>query len=140
MLFPGLKRVIPEWEMHVTAGMDSASCKEIAPDHAAVIAQKDRVPYFIAGTLKEAELNKGRLRATRRKAEAPSASSGQQRTSHRSGQLFILDDDRDVFARDIKAEGAWLVRRNLQLILVWVRERRCDRTTLGVCAVAEQSA
>ena len=51
--FPGLKRV--DTRVGKPCAGWTAFCKEIAPTPHQCIAQKDRVPYFIAGTLKEAE-------------------------------------------------------------------------------------
>ena len=63
--FPGLMGVVPEQEI-VCLGR-TALLQEIAPDPAPVVARKDRVPYYIAGTLKEAELKNQRLRERRLK-------------------------------------------------------------------------
>ena len=63
--FPGLKGVVPEQET-IFCGL-SALLQEIAPDPAPVFERKDQVPYYIAGTLKEAELKNLKLRERRLK-------------------------------------------------------------------------
>jgi putative DNA primase/helicase len=77
-----------------------ALADEIAPSPAPVIDRKDLVPYYIAGTLKDAEITNKRLREERqRKGQS---TIGRQRSSAHIGSLgpaVLLDDDGDVFAR-----------------------------------------
>src|SRR5262249_36874157 len=51
--FPGVKRTIPDAELVCRSWQELIA--EIAPDPAPVIAEKKHVPYYIAGTLKDAE-------------------------------------------------------------------------------------
>ena len=101
-LFPGLYRVIPEWES--TDSTIEQCIYKIAPSPAVIIAQKGRVPYAIGGVLKEAELTE----AGCKQLGVKRGSVGRQRSgAHIAslGPLFILDDDRDVFARESKLKA-----------------------------------
>jgi hypothetical protein len=105
--FPGTKMVIPDREATV-AGF-SAFVDEIAQDPAPVIGRKDQVPYYIAGTLREAELVNKNLREQR--ATRGQSTIGKQRSSahiESLGPVLLLDDDGDVFAREhaLRALGA----------------------------------
>jgi hypothetical protein len=105
--FPGTKMVVPDRE--VTCSGWSAFVEEVAPDPAPVIEIKDRVPYYVGGTLKEAELINKKLREERlRKGQS---TIGKQRSSghiETLGPALFLDDDGDVFAREpaLRALGA----------------------------------
>jgi hypothetical protein len=96
--FPGMKQVVPasEW---ICTGLQ-ALADEISPTPAPVISRKDQVSYYIAGTLKDAELTNKRLRQEReRKGQT---TIGRQRSSahiNTLGPALLLDDDGDVFAR-----------------------------------------
>lgn len=105
--FPGTMMVLPDREA-VFNGW-SAFVAEIAPDPAPVIERKDRVPYYIAGTLKEAELINERLREQR--LRNGQSTIGKQRSSghiETLGPALLLDDDGDVLAREagLQALGA----------------------------------
>ncbi len=105
--FPGTKMVVPDRE--ATCSGWSAFVAEVAPDPAPVIEGKDQVPYYIAGTLKEAELINKRLREERFKKGQ--STIGKQRSSghiETLGPALFLDDDGDVFAREpgLRALGA----------------------------------
>jgi Primase C terminal 2 (PriCT-2) len=104
--FPGMKRVIPtrEW---TCIGL-SALADELAPTPAPVIERKDQLPYYIAGTLKDAEITNKRVREERQRAGR--STIGRQRSSahiDNVGPAVLLDDDNDVFARlpDLIASG-----------------------------------
>jgi hypothetical protein len=105
--FPGIKRVLPDREA-VSTGW-SAFVEEVAPTLPQVVERKDQVPYYIAGTLKEAELINKKLREERlRKGRS---TIGKQRSSahiQALGPAFFLDDDGDVLAREptLRALGA----------------------------------
>ena len=105
--FPGLRGVVPEQET-VCVGW-TALLQEIAPDPAPVVARKDRVPYYIAGRLKEAELKNRKLRELRLK-KGQSTVGKQRSGAHIDtlGPALLLDDDGDVFAREValRALGA----------------------------------
>ena len=105
--FPGTKMVLPNREA-VCSGW-SAFVEEVAPDPAPIYQQKDRVPYYIAGTLKEAELVNEKLREERQKKGQSTV--GKQRSSahiNTLGPAVLLDDDGNVFAREtaLRALGA----------------------------------
>jgi hypothetical protein len=105
--FPGLMVVVPQLEI-VLIGR-SALIQEIAPDTAPVVDRKNRVPYYIAGTLKSAELKNQKLRE--RRVKSGLSTIGKQRSgSHIDtlGPALFLDDDGDVFAREtaLRALGA----------------------------------
>jgi hypothetical protein len=76
----------------------SAFTEEIAPDPAPVIDRKEDVPYYIAGTLREAEfVGKTRERAIERGEHTV----GKQRSSAHIevlGPAVLLDHDGDVLA------------------------------------------
>jgi hypothetical protein len=97
--FPALKRVVPDRES-ICPGW-SAFVEEIAPDPAPVIERKDQVPYYIAGTLKEAELINKKLRE-KRIAKGQSTIGKQRSAAHVEtlGPALFLDDDGDVFERE----------------------------------------
>jgi hypothetical protein len=107
VLFPSLFKVEPVWESTVDTTIIECLARLAPPEPAKVIVQKNRVPYAIAGVLKEAEtINK--LRAERIAAGLPTI--GKQRSSGHIaslGPLLILDDDGDVFARipKLRARG-----------------------------------
>jgi hypothetical protein len=97
--FPGTKMVLPDREA-VCSGW-SAFVEEIAPDPAPVIERKEKVPYYIAGTLREAELINAKLREQR--LINGQSTIGKQRSSahiETLGPVLLLDDDTDVFARE----------------------------------------
>jgi hypothetical protein len=74
---------------------------EIAPDPAPVVERKDQVRYYIAGTLKEAELKNPKLRE--RRLKNGQSTVGKQRSGAHIdalGPALLLDDDGDVFARE----------------------------------------
>jgi hypothetical protein len=105
--FPGLMGVVPEHET-VCIGR-TALLKEIAPEPAPVVERKDRVRYYIAGTLKEAELKNQRLRE--RRLKKGQSTVGKQRSGAHIdtlGPALLLDDDGDVFTREValRALGA----------------------------------
>ena len=105
--FPALKLVMPNREI-VCAGW-VPFINEIAPESAPIIQEKSRVPYFIAGTLKEAELINKKLREERLKNGQSTV--GKQRSSAHIGTLgpaLLLDDDGVVFDREaaLRALGA----------------------------------
>jgi hypothetical protein len=105
--FPGVKNVLPDCEGSVVGYQ--AFVREIAPDPAPVVISKDAVPYFIAGTLKDAELKNKRLREAR--LAARQSTIGRQRSSAHIatlGPAILFDDDGDVFARlpALRALGA----------------------------------
>ena len=96
--FPGLKGVVPEQET-IFCGL-SALLQETAPDPAPVFERKDQVPYYIAGTLKEAELKNLKLRE--RRLKNGQSTVGKQRSGSRIrtlGPALFMDDDGDVFTR-----------------------------------------
>jgi hypothetical protein len=97
--FPGTKMVLPDHEAVITGW--TAFAEEIAPDPAPVIERKDQVPYYIAGTLKEAELKNEKLRA-QRIAKGQSTIGKQRSSAHMEalGPALFLDDDGDVFSRE----------------------------------------
>jgi hypothetical protein len=97
--FPGIKRVVPEQET-ICLGW-SEFVQEIAAEPAPVIERKDQVPYYIAGTLKEAELINSKLREQRLK-EGLSTVGKQRSGAHIAtlGPAILMDDDGDVFARE----------------------------------------
>jgi hypothetical protein len=105
--FPGLLAVVPEQET-VCIGL-TALLQEIAPEPAPVVERKDRVRYYIAGTLKEAELKNQRLRE--RRLKTGQSTVGKQRSGAHIdtlGPALLLDDDGDVFTREValRALGA----------------------------------
>ena len=105
--FRGLMEVVPEQET-ILPGR-TALIREIAPDPAPVFVHKNQVPYYIAGTLKEAELKNQKLRKCR--LRRGQSTIGKQRSgSHIQslGPALFLDDDGDVFAREacLRALGA----------------------------------
>src|SRR3954452_17559035 len=96
--FSAMKRVKPEREW-TCVGLQ-ALADEIAPTPAPVIARKDQVPYYIGGSLKDAELTNKRLREERQRKGQNTI--GRQRSSahiERLGPAIFLDDDGDVFAQ-----------------------------------------
>jgi hypothetical protein len=96
--FPAVKRVVPEREWTCKGLLELAD--EIAPMPAPVFARKDEVPYYIAGSLKDAELTNKRLRQERQRGGRSTV--GRQRSSAHLGSLgpaLLLDDDVDAFAR-----------------------------------------
>jgi hypothetical protein len=105
--FPRLIGVVPEQES-VCIGR-TALLKEIAPEPAPVVERKDQVRYYIAGTLKEAELKNQKLREKRLK-KGQSTVGKQRSGAHIDtlGPALLLDDDGDVFAREaaLRALGA----------------------------------
>ena len=71
--------------------------------------RKDQVPYFIAGTLKEAELKNPKLRE--RRLKKGQSTIGKQRSGAHIdtlGPALLMDDDGDVFRREamLRALGA----------------------------------
>jgi hypothetical protein len=105
--FPGIKRVLPDREA-VSAGW-SAFVEEVAPGDPPVIERKDQVPYYIAGTLKEAELINKKLRE-KRLAKGQSTIGKQRSSAHIEalGPGLFLGDDGDVLSREsaLRALGA----------------------------------
>ena len=105
--FPGTKMVLPDREA-VCSGW-SEFVNEVAPDPAPVIERKEHVPYYIAGSLREAELINAKLRE-QRLAKGQSTIGKQRSASHVDtlGPAVFLDDDGDVFAREpaLRAFGA----------------------------------
>jgi Primase C terminal 2 (PriCT-2) len=105
--FPRLVGVVPEQES-VCIGR-TALLKEIAPEPAPVVERKDQVRYYIAGTLKEAELKNQKLREKRLK-KGQSTVGKQRSGAHIDtlGPALLLDDDGDVFSREpaLRALGA----------------------------------
>ena len=104
--FPGTKMVLPDKEV-VCQGL-SGIAAEIAPEPPPIIERKDQVPYYIAGTLKDAELKNATLRA--QKLSRGQSTIGKQRSSSHIetlGPALFLDDDGDVFAREalLRATG-----------------------------------
>ena len=96
--FPGVKRVVPAREWTCKGLQELAD--EIAPAPAPIFARKENVPYYIAGSLKDAELTNKRLRQERQRKGQSTV--GRQRSSAHIGGLgpaLLLDDDGDVFAR-----------------------------------------
>src|SRR5262249_839735 len=75
--FAGSRRVLPDRE-DACSGWP-AFVEEVAPVSPPVIERKDQVPYYIAGTLKEAELKNERLREQRQKQGR--STIGKQRSS-----------------------------------------------------------
>jgi hypothetical protein len=105
--FPGLMGVVPEQET-VCLGR-TALLREIAPEPAPVVERKDKVAYYIAGTLKEAELKNRKLRE--RRLKKGQSTVGKQRSGAHIdtlGPALLLDDDGDVFTREValRALGA----------------------------------
>ena len=87
----------------------AALLQEIAPESAPVVERKDQVRYYIAGTLKEAELKNQRLRE--RRLKKGQSTVGKQRSGAHIdtlGPALLLDDDGDVFTREValRAMGA----------------------------------
>jgi hypothetical protein len=102
--FPGTRMVLPDREA-VFSGW-SEFLEEIAPYPAPVFERKDRVPYYIAGTLKEAELINEKLLEERLKNGQ--SIIGKQRSSghiETLGPAIFLDDDGNVFAREGAIRG-----------------------------------
>jgi hypothetical protein len=97
--FAGIKRITPERE-HFAVGWHAFVC-EIASDPAPIVQSKDAVSYFIAGTLRDAELVNAKLRASRL-AKGQSTIGRQRSSAHIAslGPAIFLDDDGDVFARE----------------------------------------
>jgi hypothetical protein len=105
--FAGVKNVVPDYEGCVVGR--HAFLREIAPDPAPVIGDKAAVPYFIGGTLKDAELVNVKIRATRLAKSL--GTIGKQRSSAHIASLgpaILLDHDGDVFGREeaLRASGA----------------------------------
>jgi hypothetical protein len=105
--FGGIKVVLPDLEATYLGW--SEVIEEVAPDPAPVFQHKDRVPYYIAGTLKDAELVNKKLREER--LANGQSTIGKQRSSacmDTLGPALFLDDDRDVFGREpaLRALGA----------------------------------
>lgn len=97
--FPGTKMVPPDREVVCSGWLEFI--EEVMPDPAPIFQTKKRVPYFIAGTLKEAELVNEKLREERLKNGR--STIGKQRSSRHIdslGPAVFLDDDVDVFARE----------------------------------------
>jgi hypothetical protein len=108
--FPGIRRVVPEREAECPGWSDFV--QEIAPDPAPVFDRKDKVPYYIAGTLKEAELKNPKLRE--RRLKKGQGTVGKQRSGAHIdtlGPALLMDDDGDVFEREatLRALGAAVV-------------------------------
>jgi hypothetical protein len=102
--FPGTRMVLPDRE-GVCSGW-SEFLEEVAPDPAPVFECKDRVPYYIAGTLREDELINEKLREERLKKGQ--STIGKQRSAghiETLGPAVFLDDDGDVFAREVALRG-----------------------------------
>jgi len=98
--FPGVKRTIPDAELVCEGWRELIA--EIAPSPAPAIAEKKYVPYYIAGTLKEAEFV-GKTREQALKKERPTF--GKQRSSKHItslGPAMLLDDDGNVLAREAR--------------------------------------
>jgi hypothetical protein len=95
--FPGVQMVLPDRET-VCQGW-SAFVEELAPQPAPVIEQKYHVPYYISGTLKEAELKNEKLRKARL-ARGKSTIGKQRSADHIEalGPALLLDHDGDVFS------------------------------------------
>lgn len=105
--FPGLMGVVPEHET-ILVGWTSL-LQEISPEPAPVVERKDQVRYYIAGTLKEAELKNQKLRE--RRLQKGQSTVGKQRSGAHIdtlGPALLLDDDGDVFTREVvmRALGA----------------------------------
>lgn len=105
--FPGLKQVFPDLE--AVCGGWSEFLDEVAPQPAPVITSKDKVPYYVAGTLKEAELVNQKIRE--RLIRDGKSTIGKQRSGahiHSLGPALLFDDDGDVFSREpaLRALGA----------------------------------
>jgi hypothetical protein len=105
--FSGIKRVMPEREA-VCLGW-TKFVQETAPDPAPVFDRKDMVPYYIAGTLKEAELKNLKIRE--RRLKKGQSTVGKQRSGAHIDTLgpgLLMDDDGDVFGREatLRALGA----------------------------------
>jgi hypothetical protein len=94
--FPALKHTIPEREW-TCIGVPEFT-EEVSPDPTPMIYYKKSVPYYIAGTLKMAEL----VGQTREQALREQRSTiGKQRSNGHIASLgpaFFLDHDGDVFA------------------------------------------
>ena len=105
--FRGIKNVIPDYEGSAVGR--HAFLREIAPDPAPVIGDKAAVPYFIGGTLKDAELVNVKIRADRL-AKGLSTIGKQRSSAHVAslGPAILLDHDGDVFGREtaLRALGA----------------------------------
>jgi hypothetical protein len=105
--FSGIKRIVPEREGVCLGWSDFV--QETAPDPAPVFDRKDNVPYYIAGTLKEAELKNLKLRE--RRLKKGQSTVGKQRSGAHIdtlGPALLMDDDGDVFGREgtLRALGA----------------------------------
>jgi hypothetical protein len=107
VVFPGLKRVIPQSETDCV-GL-SAFIDAVAPTPAPVIQKKKDVPYVIAGTLQEAPLSKAaqdELRRVGKDTKTGKARSNKHVAS--LGPAFLLDDDivdGDVFDREARLKA-----------------------------------
>ena len=83
---------------------------EVAPEDAPLIGQKKHVPYYIAGTLKDAELSEAARRQKGLSAEQSAIGKARSGSHIASlGPVLFLDDDGDVFAREAPTAG---VRRS----------------------------
>jgi Primase C terminal 2 (PriCT-2) len=96
--FPGMKLVVPQREWTCNGLQELAD--EIAPSPAPVFERKDRLPYYIGGTLRDAELANRRLREERQ-CKGQSTIGRQRSSAHIEslGPALFLDEDGDVFAR-----------------------------------------
>jgi hypothetical protein len=103
--FPGFKKTIPDKELVCKGWQEFIA--EVAPELTGVapnqmIWRKENVPYFIAGTLIEAEFVAKTLEQARREG-GPTV--GKQRSSKHIatlGPAIFFDDDGDVFARETR--------------------------------------
>jgi hypothetical protein len=103
--FPGFKQTTPDKEM-VCRGWQELIV-EVAPELTGtapdqMIYRKENVPYFIAGTLIEAELIGKTLEQALKEGRH---TFGKQRSSKHVaalGPAFFFDDDGDVFARETR--------------------------------------
>ena len=115
MRFPGVKRVIPEWELVLNGWTEFIA--EVAPEAAPLIGQKKHVPYYIAGTLKDAELSDAARRQKGLSAEQSAIGKARSGSHIASlGPVLFLDDDGDVFARESQLRefgGATLIYSSL---------------------------
>jgi hypothetical protein len=84
--FPGKMQVLPDLEK-VYFGV-TAFAQEVAPDPTPIIEDKDRVPYYIAGTLRDAELINAKLRDARIAEGLNTVGKQRSGTSPPSGQLY----------------------------------------------------
>src|SRR5262249_41436053 len=94
--FPALKHTRPEQEWTCVGVVEFAT--EVSPEPTPMIWYKKSVPYYIAGTLKTAELV-GQTREQALREGQPSF--GKQRSNAHIASLgpaFFLDHDGDVFA------------------------------------------